>query len=139
MVCFDGIQNTLDDFRFCGYVNCIGKNFPNCKVKNGDWFVLFDVRSTAIVSHGHILAPLNFKAGSSLNFFEFEFKGQVSRKKNKPICLKNECLSFLSNPQSKRLLFWKDRAITKISKNEFDLIFFCWWGVEKFSVCLPKI
>jgi len=139
LVCFDGSQNTLDDFRFCGYVNCVGKSNSICKIKNGDWFVLFDFRSTAILSHGMILGPLNFKGSNSSNYFEFEFKGQVVRKKNRSIFLKNECLSFLLNPQSKRLLLWKNRAITKISKNEFDLIFFCWWGVDKFSACLPKI
>jgi len=137
LLCFDSRIYTIDDFRLSGIVVGSGRMPPRIRLAVNDWFILFDVATASFVGHGFVQSPAITNHSVDAGRFEMHFKGSVARKKNRPLGLQDKCLSFLREPNSKRLTGWGCRATTRLTMREFDRFFECWWGVSSFSESLP--
>jgi hypothetical protein len=124
IACYDSSIVTLDDFRFNGKVILYAKSeclFP----KAGDWVVLFDKNNNSITGHGSVINEINQQIEAPGNYI-YSFTARLSSVKNKPLKLSLNKL-FLN----KSLQF--NNAFILITRDEFDEIFYKWWGVIEFS------
>lgn len=137
LVCFNGDVVTIDDFRFSGFVVASGTRRRISKFKQDDWFVLFDTSSKSFVGHGRFVESAGAVLRCREYLFEYEFAGDVSRKKNTPLDLEEISHSALGTSLSRRLQGWQCRLISRLTRAEFDSLFFRWWGIAEFSRTLP--
>jgi len=133
LVCFDGNQNTLDDFSSTEVITAIGTSESRVSLSLGDRFILFDRSSDSLVGHGKVLNSPHLPNRINRVLYSLEFRGQVTQKRNDPLYLPDSGLEFLQMPRKKTLLNWKNQIATRISEKEFDSVFYDWWGIKCFS------
>jgi hypothetical protein len=134
ILCYDGNLSTIDDFRLRNKVYPTYQIPILYKIKLGDWFVLYEIRSRKIVGHGYFIS--GFIRGD-ISDPELFCRAWVSEKRNYPLTFKD--INFLQIPKSSRLLNWRKHGVSKLTQNEFDRIFKVWWGLDSFSAELPLI
>jgi hypothetical protein len=137
IVCYDGTVFTLDDFRYSRSVYPAGSLSGRSVMAEGDWFLLFDVASLTFRGHGQVIVgQRGGRCGKRP--MTSPFTAALARKANRPLHLLENRLHFLKSPHNSRLLAWRSRGVSRISRRDFDLIFNVWWGIERFSNSLPR-